>query len=78
MLSSPKVFTIKIIWQAFRPNLMKVLQVYASIPNFMSLDIVFDDKDSTKCMLKALILYGAGHYICGVKIESKGWVKIDD
>ena len=77
LLSSPKVFIISLIWKDFRPSLLKVLQVYASIPNCLSLDMVFDCQDSKKYRLKALILYGAGHYVCVVEMES-GWVKIDD
>ena len=79
LLQSPKVFMINLIWKDFKPHLLKILQVYASIPYCISLDNIYNYNTPTTHVLKSAIFYGSGHYICAIRATaSKLWYKIDD
>ena len=79
LLSSPKVFVINMIWKDFRPDPLKILQVYASIPYSISLDSIYNYESTTVHVLKSVIYYGAGHYLAAIRGSvNKNWFKIDD
>jgi hypothetical protein len=78
LLSTPKVFILSLIWKDFRPKLLKILQVFSSISCSLSQDSVFATKFSSVFTLKAMILYGSGHYICVIRTKEDTWNKIDD
>ncbi|OMJ90789.1 hypothetical protein SteCoe_6769 [Stentor coeruleus] len=79
LLQAPKVFFVNLIWNDFRPYLLKILQVFASIPYCVSMDNIYNTSDSTAHVLKSLIFYGSGHYISAIRTnEGKVWYKIDD
>lgn len=79
LIESPKVFMINLIWKDFKPHLLKILQVYASIPYCVSMDNIYNYKTPTTHVLKSVIFYGSGHYICAIRAgRNKLWHKIDD
>lgn len=79
LLQAPKVFFVNLIWNDFRPYLLKILQVFASIPYCVSMDNIYTATNSTAHVLKSLIFYGSGHYISAIRTnEGKVWYKIDD
>lgn len=79
LLSHPKVYMISMTWKDFRPEPLKILQVHASIPLSISLDMIYDAAKPSTHVLKSIIYYGAGHYICAIRVSpSKNWFKIDD
>ena len=79
LMSEPSVYIINMIWKDFRPDTLKILQVFASIPYSISLDTIYKNTKPSVHVLKSLIYYSAGHYICAVRVtEKKLWYKIDD
>lgn len=78
LLTTPKVFIINLIWKDFRPSLLKILQVFASISMTVSMDNIYNCENPSIHTLKSMILYGSGHYICAIKTADRNWTKIDD
>lgn len=79
LLQSPKVFMVSLIWKDFKPHLLKILQVLASIPYCISMDNIYNNTAASVHVLKSAIFYGGGHYICAIRLGSqKSWYKIDD
>lgn len=78
LLTMPKVFIVNLIWKDFRPSLLKILQVFASISMTVSMDNLYECDQCSVHTLKSIILYGSGHYICAIKLDGFGWSKIDD